>query len=135
MLEENQTKERAGFRSELSTIDHIHTVNQLRGKCKVYNLPLCLTFIDFKKAFDSAETDAILKSLIGQGINNAYVQLMKDIYTGCSSTATQGNSATSISINRGVRQGETISPKLFTACLEQIFKSLDWGSLGGQHRW
>ena len=29
-----------------------------------------------------------------------------------------------------MRQGDTISPKLFTACLEGIFRSLDWESKG-----
>ncbi len=29
-----------------------------------------------------------------------------------------------------VRQGDTISPKLFTACLEEIFKKLEWDDIG-----
>ena len=31
-----------------------------------------------------------------------------------------------IRIKRGVRQGDTISPKLFTATLESIFRRLNW---------
>ena len=40
-------------------------------------------------------------------------------------------------IKKGVRQGDTISPKLFTATLEGIFKTLDWSQKGininGEH--
>ena len=39
----------------------------------------------------------------------------------------QGNA---IPIRRGVRQGDTISPMLFTACLEDIFRKLSWSDRG-----
>ena len=35
-----------------------------------------------------------------------------------------------IHLQRGVRQGDVISPKLFTAALEDAFKLLDWNGLG-----
>ena len=35
-----------------------------------------------------------------------------------------------IPIRKGVRQGDTISPKLFTATLEDLFRSLDWSNRG-----
>ena len=54
-LDENQPIEQAGFRSGYSTIDHIHTLNQLREKCSEYQKPLCLAFVDYEKAFDSIE--------------------------------------------------------------------------------
>ncbi|CAH2240915.1 jg9651 [Pararge aegeria aegeria] len=35
-----------------------------------------------------------------------------------------------IQLQRGVRQGDVFSPKLFTAALEDVFKLLDWNGLG-----
>ena len=35
-----------------------------------------------------------------------------------------------IRIKRGVRQGDTISPKLFTATLKSIFRRLNWEHKG-----
>ena len=63
VLDENQPIEQAGFRSGYSTIDHVHTVNQLKEKCAEYQKPLLLAFVDYEKAFDSVELKAIVTSL------------------------------------------------------------------------
>lgn len=36
----------------------------------------------------------------------------------------------SVSLNRGVKQGDTLSPKLFTLAVEDIFKQLEWSNKG-----
>ncbi|CAI9718638.1 Hypothetical predicted protein [Octopus vulgaris] len=38
-------------------------VNQVKGKYQTYNIPLCLIFEEFEKAFDSMEIDNILRAL------------------------------------------------------------------------
>uniref|UniRef100_A0A7I4YCE4 Reverse transcriptase domain-containing protein n=1 Tax=Haemonchus contortus TaxID=6289 RepID=A0A7I4YCE4_HAECO len=35
-----------------------------------------------------------------------------------------------VNVKRGVRQGDTISPKLFSAALENIMRHLEWEHLG-----
>ena len=129
-LDLNQPKEQAGFRKGNGTIDHIHVLNQLKEKCCNYNLPLFPTFVDYEKAFDSVETDDILKSVVEQGVDIEYVNILKDIYTNCSATTRLGNDSTKFIIAKRVRQGDIISPKLFTACLERVFKGIDWNQSG-----
>ena len=85
-LDENQPREQTGFRSKYSTTDHIHAINQLKEKCREYNIPLCVAFVDYEKAFDSVQTQAILTSLQEQGIEDVYIEIMKDIYTDSSVT-------------------------------------------------
>ena len=67
-LDENQPREQAGFRNKYSPTDHIHVINRLKEKCRVYNTPLCVAFVDYEKPFDSVQTQAILSSLQEQGI-------------------------------------------------------------------
>ena len=129
-LDENQHREQAGFRSKYSTTDHIHAINQLKEKCREYNIPLCVAFVDYEKAFDSVQTQAILTSLQEQGIVDVYIEILKDIYTDSSVTVHLHKESEKIRINRGVRQGDTISPKLFTATLESIFRRLNWENKG-----
>ena len=68
-------------------------------------------------AFDSVQTQAILTSLQEQGIEDVYIEILKDIYTDSSVTVHLHKESEKIRIKRGVRQGDTISPKLFTATL------------------
>ena len=86
-LAENQPREQAGFRSGYSTTYHTHVVNQLKEKCREYNIPLSIAFVDYKKASDSMQTQAILTSLQEQGIEYVYIELLKEIYTNSSMTA------------------------------------------------
>ena len=129
-LDENQPREQAGFRSMYSTTDRIHAINQLKEKCREYNIPLCVAFVDYEKAFDSVQTQAILTSLQEQGIEDVYIEILKDIYTDSAVKIHQQKESEKIRIKRGVRQGDTISPKLFTATLESIFRRLNWENKG-----
>ena len=75
-LDENQPREQAGFRSKYSTTDHIHAIHKLKEKCREYNIPLiplCVAFVDYEKAFDSVQTQAIFTSLQEQGIEDMYI--------------------------------------------------------------
>ena len=132
-LDENQPREQAGFRRKYSTTDHIHAINQLKEKCREYNIPQCAAFVDYEKAFGSVQTQAILTSLQEQGIEYVYIEILKDIYTDSSVTVDRlhlHKESEKIRIKRGVRQGDTISRKLFTARLESIFRKLNWENKG-----
>ncbi|KAK6761371.1 hypothetical protein RB195_022435 [Necator americanus] len=63
-------------------------------------MPLCLTFIDLKKAFDSVETEAVVEALDNQGVPTQHIK------------------------------GDTISPKIFTATLEKAMRKSEWDAIG-----
>ena len=130
ILDENQPREQAGFRSGFSTIDHLHSINQLIEKANEYNIPLCLAFVDYEKAFDSIEHNAVFDSLREQGINENYIQLLENIYSNSTAIIKLHKNSNEIKVAKGVRQGDTISPKLFIASLESIFRKTDWDGIG-----
>ena len=59
----------------------LYGINQLffKEKCREYNIPLCVALVDYEKAFDSIQTQAILTSLQEQGIEDVYIEILKDI--------------------------------------------------------
>ncbi|WKX96152.1 hypothetical protein Q1695_012531 [Nippostrongylus brasiliensis] len=129
-IDEGQPCEQAGFRRGFSTIDHIHTVVRLIEVSREYKTPLCLTYIDLKKAFDSVETVAVIEALGKQGVSTQYVKILSELYKGFTTVITPFYNNVHINVKRGVRQGDTISPKLFNASLENIMRTLEWDDMG-----
>ncbi|EYC02496.1 hypothetical protein Y032_0099g3149 [Ancylostoma ceylanicum] len=129
-LDEGQPCEQAGFRKGFSTIDHIHTVTRLIEVSREYKMPLCLTFIDLKKAFDTVETEAVLEALGNQGVPTQYIRIFRELYSNFTTRISPFYDDITIDVRRGVRQGDTVSPKLFTATLEDVMRRLEWDNMG-----
>lgn len=130
VLNENQPVEQAGFRKDFSTIDHIHTIKQLIQKYNEYNKQIYIAFIDYSKAFDSLRHQYIWRSLEQQGVQSNYIEILKSIYKSSKASIKLESTGDFFPIKKGVRQGDPLSPTLFNAVLEHIFRQLNWDHLG-----
>uniref|UniRef100_A0A0K0DF11 Reverse transcriptase domain-containing protein n=1 Tax=Angiostrongylus cantonensis TaxID=6313 RepID=A0A0K0DF11_ANGCA len=95
-----------------------------------YKRLLCLTFIDLQKAFDSIEIEAVMEALGGQGVPAQYVKILRELYKNFTSKISPFYNDINADVKRGVRQGDTISPKLFTATLQNVMRALEWNNMG-----
>jgi hypothetical protein len=116
-LDENQPCEQAGFRAKFNTMDHLQTLNQVMEKTQEFNLSLYLAFIDYKKAFDSVEHISVVEALNSVGIHPKIVRLLDKIYLESRAKVKTEIESETFRIRRDVRQGDPISPKLFTCVL------------------
>ncbi|WKY12022.1 hypothetical protein Q1695_003521 [Nippostrongylus brasiliensis] len=130
ILDDNQPVEQAGFRKNFSCMDQIQTVAQLIERSREYHTPLVLVFVDYRKAFDSVEINAVLNALVHAGVPSPYVQLLDECFSNTSTTIQLFDRKLTIPIEKGVRQGDTISPKLFTTALQDAMMNLDWDAKG-----
>ncbi|KAK6730378.1 hypothetical protein RB195_007068 [Necator americanus] len=132
VLDEGQPCEQAGFRKGFSTIDHIHTVSKLIEVSREYKMPLCLTFIDLKKAFDSVETEAVVEALDNQGVPTQYIKVLHkgELYSNFTTGISPFYKNIIIKMKKRVRQGDTIPPKILKATLENAMRKLEWNDMG-----
>ena len=130
ILRNSQSDEQAAFKSGFSTNDHLQSVNQIIEKSREYNIPMYFAFIDFKKAFDSVEHSVIWTALEVFGVPPSYITLLKNIYDNSTASIITEKTGRKFNIRRGVKQGDPISPILFTTVLEMIFSKLDWDRKG-----
>ncbi|EYC39515.1 hypothetical protein Y032_0653g1181 [Ancylostoma ceylanicum] len=96
----------------------------------LYKEPLVLTFIDYKKAFDSVEPAEVWKAPEEQGVEARYTKVLRKCYSGYTIVFRPFLNDIEVSVEKGVRQGDPASPNLFSACLESVIRNCDWSSFG-----
>ena len=62
-------------------IKYVQTVQKIITTRLEKKLDENVAFVDYEKAFDSVQTQAILTSLQEQGIEDVYIEILKDIRT------------------------------------------------------
>lgn len=112
-----QPREQAGFRKGYGTNDHLQVIKVLIEKSVEYNRPLALVFIDFQKAFDTVELTSIIAALEQGRVDYRYTRLIEYIYSNATTTVKLHETTDKIEVGRGVRQGDTISPKFLQLSL------------------
>ena len=94
-------------------------MDQLIEKTLEWNVPVWIVSIDLRKAFDRVEQNRLFEALSSQGVEDGYIALLRLLYSGQRGVVSDG---LTFDINRGVRQGDVLSPLLFNAVLEQALR-------------
>ena len=117
LLNENQS----GFSKDHSTIDNIFILHSLIEYMKVREMKLFCTFVDFSKAFDTVWRTGLWSKLLKYNIDGKLLNVIKNMYKHIRSCV-QFNGARSMFFhcNNGLRQGENLSPVLFSLFLNDL---------------
>lgn len=82
-------------------------------------------YLDLSKAFDSVEHCAILESLELSGAPKAFMEYMKRTYDSQKTVLQYGDSKVLLVCDRGVRQGDPMSPIVFNLVLQYCLLKVD----------
>ena len=112
-----------GFRPERTTVAQILTLRRIIEGVKANNIKAVMTFIDFKKAFDSIHRGKMMRILKAYGIPPNLLQAIKKMYTNTKAKVISPDGETeSFDITAGVLQGDTLAPFLFIIVLDYALR-------------
>ncbi|MCG8034648.1 MAG: endonuclease/exonuclease/phosphatase family protein, partial [Candidatus Thiodiazotropha taylori] len=122
----------AGFRANMSTIDNIFVLHGLISHILNHGQKLYCAFIDFTKAFDYVVRENLWYKLIKFGLRGKILNIIKSMYTSVKSRVKYCNKlGNEFYCKLGVRQGECLSPLLFSMFLNDIEEHLVLSGLEG----
>ena len=116
-LSENQ----AGFRKGYGTTDHIFVLNSLIEIMQKSEKKLFCAFIDFSQAFDSIWRGGLWRKLLLRPVNGKFFKIVYNMYQNIKSCVRINNETSAFFPSEcGVRQGENLSPLLFSLYLDDL---------------
>ena len=111
----------AGFRKHMATVDNIFVLHGLIKHFVNEGKKLYTAFIGFTKAFDFIVRDILWLKLIKFGVRGKILDIIKSMYQSIKSKVKfNKNISSEFSCHLGVRQGECLSPFLFSIFLNDI---------------
>jgi exonuclease III len=113
-----------GFRPARGTLEHVLATRLLVDRCKTRQMNAVLVFIDFTKAFDSINRNAIQQILLMYHIPDVLVKAIMAMYTDTQSRVKLNPSTTSedFETQTGVLQGDTLAPFIFVVVLDYVLR-------------
>ena len=125
-------KNQAGFRTGRSCIQQIHILRRIMDGAYSQNIPLFITFVDFKKAFDSIDRAMMFAILRHYGIPDKIVSAIRVLYDQSTCQVyLRGQVSKPFAITTGVLQGDVLAPFLFIIVIDYVSKrsARDFGYL------
>jgi hypothetical protein len=81
--------------------------------------------MDINKAFDTVPHQAMVPALRKKGLPTQLLNMIHDAYQDVHKKITADGGETTINLQRGVKQGDPMSPLHFTAVLEPLLRALE----------
>ena len=119
-----------GFRPGRTTTAHILVLRRLIEGIRSHNLHAVITFVDFRKAFDSIHRGKMLKILKAYGIPDILINAISKLYENTRAKILTPDGETELfDIIAGVLQGDTLAPFLFAIVLDYAMRQ----AIGDDH--
>ena len=123
-MDEQQPNDQTGFRPNTGIDDAFLVLECFSSKSLEWNAPIWFAGLGLTRAFDRIEYSPFFDALLQEGVQQCYCTLLWKFYKGQTGFFLTGSvhGSESFNIERGVKQGDVISPILFNAGLEHAMR-------------
>jgi len=122
----------AGFRKGMGTVDNIFILHNVINHCLNNGDKLFCAFVDFKKAFDFVVRDILWFKLMRYGVKGNILKVIRSMYNNVKSRVKVFESLSDeFTCTLGVRQGDCLSPFLFSIFINDIEQTLNNDGIEG----
>ena len=122
----------AGFRKHMGTVENVFVLHGLITHLLNENKKLYAAFIDFTKAFDYVVRENMWSKLLKVGIRGKVINVIRSMYENIKSRVKSDNNLSNdFSCLLGVRQGECLSPFLFSMYVNDLEETLVSNNIKG----
>ena len=131
-LDKTLRDEQAGHRQDGSCTDHIATMRIIIEQSLEWQSPLYSVFVDFQKAFDSVDREAIWKLMQHYGFPPKYIAIIQQLYEDATCQVIhEGMLTDPFQVQAGVCQGCILSPTIFLLVVDWIMRQSTKGQKPG----
>lgn len=123
--------EQNGFREGRSCEDHIYVMDTVINTKISQGKQVFACFVDFSKAFDLINRDQLMLQILNKKVDGNFYWSLKSLYSQTSACLKINGELTNFfNIPNGVRQGDPLSPTLFSIYIDSLLSELKSLNLG-----
>ena len=123
--------EQSGFRKNRRGTDNLYIMKEIIEEAKKEGKQYYCAFLDIEKAYDTVDREVLWEILHRMGLEDKVVNIVKSLYNNTSAEYSLGDiKVEEIRSRRGLRQGCTLSPLLFSLFMEEFTRRIKKLNLG-----